>query len=266
MVLSTTGPTISRKSLLFLVPFLGLIYAGIRHFYALLIVYPSSTLMYSTLTVIPLIGALAVWRGGRIGYVVATTIGLFFILAEGQLVPGTFSAVTVPSYFLTFVTGVPLLVAAAIYSILGLRQVWGAAAPRSPPKMMPISSFVILLALGFIMGGVVVGSFAAQTELGLARGSSGVAANITIVQGAASQSNVQFYSPSSYTVEVGTTVTWVNHDGTTHTVTSTDGTFDSGSMPPGASFSYTFTNAGTYQYACSYHPWMTGTIVVKQAG
>jgi len=248
---------------MFLVPFLGLLYAGIRHFYALLLVYPSSTLMYAVLTVIPLIGAFAVLRGGRMGYLVATVIGLFFVLAEGQLVPGTFSAVTVPSYFLTFVTGVPILMAALVYSILGLRQVWNSAGPLSPSRMIPASSFVILLAVGFILGGVTVGSFAAQTEMGLARGGSGAAADITIVQGAGNPNNGQFFTPSFYNVTVGSTVTWVNRDGTTHTVTSTKGVFDSGPMPPGASFSYTFTKPGTYGYSCSYHPFMTGTIVVS---
>ena len=124
-------PTISRRSLLFLVPFLGLIYAAIRHFYALLLVYPSNTVMYAGLTAIPLVGALAVWWGGRVGYIVATAISFFFFLAEGSLVPGTFSAVTVPSYFLTFVTGVPIVLAALIYSILGLRQVWSSSSAQS---------------------------------------------------------------------------------------------------------------------------------------
>jgi plastocyanin len=34
-------------------------------------------------------------------------------------------------------------------------------------------------------------------------------------------------------------------------------------MAPGATYSFTFTTPGTYQYLCVYHSWMTGTIIVK---
>src|SRR3989442_756413 len=59
------------------------------------------------------------------------------------------------------------------------------------------------------------------------------------------------------------TVTWVNKDTVTHTVTS-DGSslFDSGFMPTGATFQFTFTMAGTYPYYCTVHPFMKGTVVV----
>jgi len=248
------------------VPFLGLLYAAIRHFYALFLVYPNSAALYAGLTIVPLVGALAVWRGGRVGYMAATLVSFFFVLAEGSLIGSTFSAVTLPSYFLLFVTGVPILLASVIYSFLGLRQVWRGDSPPTPRRMIPASSLIILLVLGFIIGGVVIGAFAAQTESRLASGNSVASPDIIIAQGAASSSSRQFYSPANYTTTEGATVTWVNHDGTTHSVTSDTGLFDSGPLPPGASFSYTFTQAGTYQYACSYHPWMTGTIVVKQAG
>jgi plastocyanin len=71
------------------------------------------------------------------------------------------------------------------------------------------------------------------------------------------------FSPATLPIPAGTTVTWTNNDSTTHTVTSDNGVFDSGNLAPNATFSYTFSNAGTFAYHCSIHTSMTGKIVVK---
>jgi plastocyanin len=63
-------------------------------------------------------------------------------------------------------------------------------------------------------------------------------------------------------VAVGTTVTVVNEDGSDHTWTADDGTFSSGNLAPGDTFEFTFTEPGTYTFACRIHPTMTGTITV----
>jgi len=63
-------------------------------------------------------------------------------------------------------------------------------------------------------------------------------------------------------VAVGTTVVVTNTDDTQHTWTALDGTFDSSALGPGDTFEFTFTEAGTYDYQCNFHPSMTGTIVV----
>ncbi len=72
--------------------------------------------------------------------------------------------------------------------------------------------------------------------------------------------NFSFGQP--LTVPVGTTVTWKNEDSMTHTVTATDNSFDSGDLEQGATFSFTFTKAGTYSYVCQLHPNMKGTVTV----
>jgi plastocyanin len=72
------------------------------------------------------------------------------------------------------------------------------------------------------------------------------------------------FSPATLTIAVGSTVIWKNTSQVAHTVTSDDGTFDSGDLPAGATFRYTFTTPGTFHYTCAYHPWMTGTIIVQQ--
>jgi len=71
------------------------------------------------------------------------------------------------------------------------------------------------------------------------------------------------YSPSSITINVGDTIVWTNYDSASHTVTSNDGTFDSGGISTGSTFSFTFTNAGTFNYFCSPHPNMTGSVTVQ---
>jgi amicyanin len=76
------------------------------------------------------------------------------------------------------------------------------------------------------------------------------------------------FQPATVTVTVGSTVTWTNSDSVAHTSTSDSGdavTWDSGNINPGQSFSFTFSQAGTFTYHCTIHPFMKGTIVVQQA-
>ena len=72
------------------------------------------------------------------------------------------------------------------------------------------------------------------------------------------------FSPKTFTVPVGATVTWTNHDGVSHVVMSADDQFKkSPVLKTGQRFSNTFTTAGTYSYLCSIHPRMTGKIIVN---
>jgi amicyanin len=71
------------------------------------------------------------------------------------------------------------------------------------------------------------------------------------------------FAPQSVTVKAGTTVTWVNEDDIPHAVASTSKAFRSKVLDTNDKFSFTFTMAGTYEYFCSLHPHMTGTIVVE---
>ena len=72
------------------------------------------------------------------------------------------------------------------------------------------------------------------------------------------------FSPGTIKVKVGDTVNWKNDGGIAHTVTATDGAkFDSGTLAPGATFSFTAEGAGTISYVCTIHPGMQGTIEVS---
>lgn len=74
------------------------------------------------------------------------------------------------------------------------------------------------------------------------------------------------YNPHTVTVEAGATVTWKNTVLDPHTVTADGGTFNSGVMNGGTSFSVTFTTPGTFDYSCLIHPTMHGVVVVTPAG
>ena len=80
----------------------------------------------------------------------------------------------------------------------------------------------------------------------------------------------QCFSPSTITIDAGGEVTWSNDDTVVHTITGgsltdigPDGTFDSGLLDPGSTFSRWFGEAGEYPYFCMLHPWMAGTVVVQ---
>jgi plastocyanin len=71
------------------------------------------------------------------------------------------------------------------------------------------------------------------------------------------------FGPTTVTVSVGTTVTWVNNDDIPHTVVAIDKAFKSHVMDSDEKFSFTFTKPGEYSYFCSLHPHMVGKVVVK---
>jgi len=72
------------------------------------------------------------------------------------------------------------------------------------------------------------------------------------------------FTPSTVTVNIGDTVVWNNTSPSTHTVTSTTpaGELNSGNIAAGGQYTHTFLIAGTYNYHCSIHISMTGSVVV----
>ncbi len=80
---------------------------------------------------------------------------------------------------------------------------------------------------------------------------------------------VKDYRFQDLTVPGGTTVTWVNRDLEEHSSTSgspaaPDGRWDSKAISPGGSFSFTFTEAGSFPYFCIHHVNMKATVTVVQ--
>lgn len=70
------------------------------------------------------------------------------------------------------------------------------------------------------------------------------------------------FNPASVEILTGDTVRWTNMDSATHTVRGP--TFESETLEKGDTYEFLFTDAGTYNYDCSIHPSMKGTVVVKE--
>ena len=70
------------------------------------------------------------------------------------------------------------------------------------------------------------------------------------------------FTPATLTVKVGTTVTWTNMDAIAHTVNFATGDVNSSTLNQNDHFTHTFTAAGTYDYICSIHPFMHGSVTV----
>ncbi|MFZ8908358.1 MAG: cupredoxin domain-containing protein, partial [Nitrosopumilaceae archaeon] len=77
------------------------------------------------------------------------------------------------------------------------------------------------------------------------------------------------YLPASVTINAGDTVEWINSDTAAHTVTGgspangPSGVFDSSLVLGGATYAYTFEEAGSFDYFCMVHPWMVGDVQVN---
>ena len=97
--------------------------------------------------------------------------------------------------------------------------------------------------------------------------SSGTASSGTASSGAATSGTAVDiagfkFGPAEIDVKVGDTITWTNSDKQAHTATSS-GNFDTKSIAPGATGTATFKTAGTFEYICSFHPFMKGKVVVS---
>jgi plastocyanin len=96
------------------------------------------------------------------------------------------------------------------------------------------------------------------------QGNSRSGSVIAILNGSSTNVSLNGFAPQTITLVIGVnnTVTWMNNDFTIHTVTANNGAFDSGFIQPSANYSMTFNTPGTYQYHCSIHAWMKGTLIV----
>ena len=130
-------------------------------------------------------------------------------------------------------------------------------------KMSTLSSLLVLMSV-VSMVAIAPNAFAMHHEV-----------TITNAPGSATpgcEETNNCFIPSVATIEAGGTVTWENTDNAAHTATSgsatdgPDGVFDSSLMMVDGSFSHTFDTAGTYDYFCMVHPWMSGTVIVEAAG
>ncbi len=73
------------------------------------------------------------------------------------------------------------------------------------------------------------------------------------------------FSPRSVTISTGSTLVWSNTGALPHTVTARSGAFDSGLVMPSGTYRRTFNNPGSFEYICTLHPGMAGTVTVTGA-
>lgn len=87
--------------------------------------------------------------------------------------------------------------------------------------------------------------------------------SISIAPRAADPNNDETFVPPHISLPAGNTISWINDDSIEHTVTSDEGLFDSDPISPGDSFDNTFDIPGKFDYHCSIHPFMTGTVIIN---
>lgn len=140
-------------------------------------------------------------------------------------------------------------------------------------RRVAVSTASVVVVLIIVIAAAGVAYYALSSGGGGTTGSTStgtpLTVHVSIPAGVGANQSLNF-QPATITVVIGinNTIAWTNGDSVTHTVTSTSGptgaSFDSGNIAAGATYTHTFTAAGTYSYRCNYHPsWMTGTIVVK---
>ena len=112
-----------------------------------------------------------------------------------------------------------------------------------------------------IIGAFIVGSSGSSgTGNGSVPGHAIAPAATSAVTHQVSMRNLRF-DPVTIEIKRGDVVEWKNEDMVVHTATSAS--FDSGTIASGQSRRHTFPNAGDFPYACTFHPQMKGTIIVK---
>jgi plastocyanin len=108
-------------------------------------------------------------------------------------------------------------------------------------------------------------SASAPNYVGASQSTTATGALVQMVAATSSLTSPSF-SPLTVTISAGQYVTWKNTDAITHTTTSNaipTPIWNSGNMPPGATYSVYFPTAGTYTYYCLIHGVaMSGTVVV----
>ena len=104
----------------------------------------------------------------------------------------------------------------------------------------------------------------AETPVESTESASTEAVTVEIAAGVVSDTNCadKCYNPSVAKIPVGGTITWKNADNASHTATETNSKFDTSLLTAGAEYSQTFSEAGTFDYMCTLHPWMKGQVIV----
>src|SRR5438094_8834295 len=150
------GNPLVRRPAHVLVSVLGLVYVGILVVIIATFESPPTSasnpypIIADVLAVIELAAGFLIWRGMRLGYVLAAVMNVvFLVLFSGALGHGLTRFADVP-IFLQTITLAAVLVLVLVYSILNIRLAWRKTIPTSPPKPVPASTTLPVLAVGSI--------------------------------------------------------------------------------------------------------------------
>ncbi|MGE5334243.1 MAG: cupredoxin family copper-binding protein [Nitrososphaerota archaeon] len=165
--------------------------------------------------------------------------------------------------------GALLLVAALVVTGVGMAQAWGMQGGPGPWSSH-MSQQNETDQQGHYGPGGMMGSGGMTGPGGMMGGygngqNQQNAANATPVSGDVVAIEDFAFQPANLQVKVGTTVTWTNKDTAPHTVTFNDSSLkSSGILRQGDTYTYTFTQTGTFAYYCDLHHYMTAQVVVTQ--
>ncbi len=151
------------------VPVIGLAYTDLYFVYLFLSIlaqgqFPGFLLMLVPFLAVFAIGAFGIWRNSRLGYVISAIITAFFLAFFGSLILDSFGNPADFAMFFGVITVVSALTASFVYSVIGLRTVWRRPLQMMPRAMVPRSSLIAILILGFVFGGLAVGLAAGGTQ------------------------------------------------------------------------------------------------------
>ena len=219
-------------------------------------------LPFLILAIILAVAGVTALTGKRWALVFALILAAVFLALNVLTSPGILTQPANPIFWI-FISGIPALILALVFTVGSLRNLETGlekkpylATPHSAGGLLTVG--LVGFAVGAVLVSVMVGPLVATILEDV-----GTPFDVSIVRNAALPNTPEAYLPGTVTIAAGTTLTWLNSDTQVHTVTSDTGLFDSGDLQPGQRFSYTFTEAGTYGYFCTPHPWMTGTVIVE---
>lgn len=112
-------------------------------------------------------------------------------------------------------------------------------------------------------GGASDSAASATTPTTASQPAAALSAGVRAVEGAGDPNTAWRFDPPRISVHAGDSITFTNAGKETHTVTADDGSFDLGTIDPGATKALRFDRAVTFAYHCSLHPWMKGTVTVS---
>ncbi|MBI3841435.1 MAG: cupredoxin domain-containing protein [Thaumarchaeota archaeon] len=120
--------------------------------------------------------------------------------------------------------------------------------------------------MGVLVGGLIAAELVVPLQPGFGGHQLVLAGGVVVMPLGVGGDTHLNYQPKTAIVYIGLndTVTFVNVDSAKHTVTATDGSFDSGDVLGGGNWTHKFTAVGNYTYYCVYHVWMKANVVVKE--